>query len=120
MEYDVSLNQWAWMEGGTLGNDVGVYGTQGVPDPANTPGARLEGVASWTDSSNNLWFFGGQLCCTVQGYIDDVWQYNIATGEWTWMKGSTVGYALPVYGTKGVPDPANTPGGRRIYAIGKM
>lgn len=115
-KYDITTNEWTWMSGSTLTGTIGFYGTQGAPDPANVPPARLETAATWTDSSNNLWFFGGQLCCTVNGYIDDVWKYNIATNEWTWMKGSNVYGASPVHGIKGIPDAQNTPGARRVYA----
>jgi len=34
------------------------------------------------------------------------------TNEWTWMGGSNSAFAPGVYGTKGVPDPKNVPGGR--------
>jgi PKD repeat protein len=76
----------------------------------------LETAAAWVDSLNNLWFFGGQLCCSASGFIDDVWMYNTTSGDWTWMKGSNLCCAVPVYGIKGISDPLNTPGGRRIYA----
>ena len=39
-------------------NQAGVYGTKGVPAAANVPGARDESI-SWTDSTGNLWLFGG-------------------------------------------------------------
>ncbi len=115
-KFDVSSNEWTWIDGAKSMNLQGVYGTKGVPAPANDPGSRLESAAAWADDSNQLWFFGGQLCCSAFGYIDDVWRYNISSGEWTWMQGSNVSMASPVYGTLGVPDPANTPGGRRIYS----
>jgi N-acetylneuraminic acid mutarotase len=115
-KYDISTNEWTWVDGSSSPNGLGIYGTQGVSDPANVPGGRLESAAAWVDSLNNLWFFGGQLCCNAGGYINDVWKYDQSSGEWTWMKGSTVSGASGVYGTKGIPDTANTPGGRRIYS----
>ena len=39
-------------------DQAGVYGTKGVPDAANVPGARDESI-SWTDSAGNVWLFGG-------------------------------------------------------------
>jgi len=115
--------EWAWMGGsnvipnGTSG-PPGVYGTQGVASAANTPGARSEAV-SWTDKQGNLWLFGGQGKDAVGNYdfLNDLWEFNVTTREWTWMSGSsTVGhpyYGLPgIYGQLGTPGAGNTPGGR--------
>ena len=52
----------------------GVYGTMGVPDAANVPGGRSNSV-SWTDSTGNLWFFGG-WDCGMSNY-NDLWRYEI-------------------------------------------
>ena len=56
--YDPETNQWTWVSGSNTRNQVGVYGTKGVPDAANVPGARSDSI-SWTDSTGNLWLFGG-------------------------------------------------------------
>ncbi len=37
---------------------IGFYGTKGVPDPANVPGAR-EFMATWIDDNGDFWLFGG-------------------------------------------------------------
>jgi hypothetical protein len=112
-KYDVSTNEWTWMKGPNTTAQLGVYGVPGVPSPANYPAARNECAASWTDNSGNLWLYGGW-----GSYMySDLWRYNIATNEWTWMKG--VGPQLPVelavYGSLGIEDSANTPGFRYIY-----
>ena len=46
------------MSGSNTINQVGIYGTKGVPDAANVPGARYDSI-SWTDSDGNFWLFGG-------------------------------------------------------------
>ena len=51
-EYDPTINQWAWMNGSSVVNDPGNYGTQGVPLLANYPPSRSHGMASWTDKQN--------------------------------------------------------------------
>jgi len=55
-------NTWTWVSGSNTipANGVisGVYGTQGIPAPANVPGARY-GAVSWADKNGNLWLFGG-------------------------------------------------------------
>jgi N-acetylneuraminic acid mutarotase len=120
-EFDPARNEWAWMGGAnTLLNGMtywpGVYGTLGTPAAANIPGSRF-GATSWTDSKGNLWLFGGNGADASGfpdvGFLDDLWELNPATDEWTWMGGSgTTLDASGVYGTLGVPAPANIPGGR--------
>src|SRR5688572_5018698 len=112
-KYEISTNQWTWMKGPTTLDDPGIYGTQGVPSPANNPPARSECAATWTDNSGNLWMFGGM---GFSGRFNDLWKYEIATNTWTWMKGSSLVDQLGVYGTQGVENPANTPGARAVFS----
>ena len=109
-KYDVSTGEWTWMSGSSFVNAAGVYGTQTIPDPANYPRSRCESSASWLDSQNNLWFFGGNYLY-AGGYYDlnDLWRFNRSTNEWTWMKGSSGFNQTGIYGTLGVPDSNNTP-----------
>ena len=112
-KYDPATGNWTWMKGANITNQHGTYGTQGVPDPANTPGARYRSV-SWTDGSGALWLFGGEgyPASGSDGWLNDLWKYDPATGNWTWMKGANTRGQFGTYGTQGVPDPANTPGVR--------
>ncbi len=70
-EFKSSINEWAWMGGSNTviclksnsgicvsWGQSGVYGTLGTPASGNVPGARYSS-ATWTDSSGNLWLFGG-------------------------------------------------------------
>ena len=112
-EFKPTINQWAWMKGPGIINQYGVYGVQGIPSPTNNPGCRGYGVATWTDSSGNLWLSGGVGYAVITGgNLADLWKYNISTNEWTWMKGDTSGFGLTVYGTLNIPNIANTPGRR--------
>jgi len=106
-----ATNVWTWVSGSNTVNQPGIYGTKGVPDPANVPGAR-SGSVSWTDSSGNFWLFGGQGFDSTggAGVLNDLWKYD-GIG-WTWISGSDVADQLGIYGTKGMADPANVPGGR--------
>jgi hypothetical protein len=67
----------------------GIYGTQGVPAANNVPGGRW-GSATWADGAGNLWLFGGEGADSIgtQGLLNDLWKYNIASGQWTWVSGS--------------------------------
>lgn len=109
-KYDVATNEWTWMKGTQQGDYPGNFGVMGVEDPANLPPAKQFCQAAWTDSSGNLWQFGGE---SSTGSMDDLWRYNITTNNWTWMKGSNVCCAQAVYGVMGVEDPSNTPGARK-------
>jgi hypothetical protein len=111
-KYDIATNQWTWMKG-PMTTQPAVYGMRGVPDTANIPGARWEAAAAWTDNYDNLWFFGGTY--NNSNLFNDVWRFNIPTNTWTWMKGSSLFNQPGEYGTLGVEDTANTPGGRIAY-----
>src|SRR6266436_6034022 len=62
-------------------------GTVGMPT------ARL-GAATWTDTTGNLWLFGGS---DGGNYLNDLWEFNASAlspdftakaGQWTWRSGS--------------------------------
>ena len=105
-------SQWTWMSGSNSSAANGVYGTQGVADPANAPGAR-HFSASCRDAAGNFFVFGGtgyDATNAFSGKLNDLWKFDGAS--WTWLSGSTLQDAAPVYGTKGVADPSNIPGCR--------
>jgi len=95
---------WAWISGSDLANQPGVYGTKGIPAPTNVPGAR-SGAASWMDAQGRLWLFGGES-------RNDLWQYDPASGQWTWESGSDAVNKGGQYGTRGLASPGNFPGAR--------
>jgi hypothetical protein len=70
-------------------NLAGVYGVQGVAAAGNFPGGRW-GPATWADGVGNLWLLGGQGIDSVgnPGLLNDLWKYNIGSGQWTWVSGS--------------------------------
>jgi N-acetylneuraminic acid mutarotase len=120
-------NQWTWVGGpNTIDSNHGnggVYGTLGVASAANIPGSR-NGASSWTDSSGNLWLFGGYGYSAEGsfpgsagiGYLNDLWKYSPSAKTWTWVAGAnnTSGnFGSPgIYGRLGVASAANLPGGR--------
>jgi N-acetylneuraminic acid mutarotase len=111
-------DNWVTEGGSITANQAGIYGTLGQPAFGNVPGARSEAVTV-TDKSGNLWLFGGDGydSAGISGNLGDLWKFNTATGQWTWVSGSNVtdhtqGAIPGVYGTKGVAAPANNPGTR--------
>ncbi len=115
-EYDPSTNMWTWLKGSNTFNDEGIYGTQGVANPNNVPGAR-ELSSGWV-YNNKFYLFGGYYYLygvkPKNILFNDVWEYDPATNNWRWIKGNKSGLDLQgIYGTKGVAASANTPGARK-------
>lgn len=110
--YDPAINEWAWMGGDTIANKYGIYGTQGVGSVNNYPGAR-QLYTNWIDDNGDLWLWGGSgYGESSLGLLNDLWKYEIATGEWTWMHGSKLTNRSSTFGTKCVEATNNTPGGK--------
>lgn len=108
-KYTISTNQWTWMNGDSTFNHTGVFGTMGISSPNNRPPARAN-CSKWIDNDGNFWLFGGSG--PYDAVYNELWKYNPNTNEWTWIKGDSVIFQPGVYGTLGVPSPANKPGSR--------
>ncbi len=106
-KYNPTTDEWTWISGSSQANQTSSYGTKGVPSANNVPGGRMYSVG-WIDSSNNLFLFGGANPLA----LNDLWQYNPTTDEWTWISGSNLTNQFGVYGTLGVENSTNIPGGR--------
>lgn len=112
-KYDITTNEWTWISGSNAINQVGTYGTKGVPTASTTPGGRYDAV-TWVDNSGNLWMHGGNgLAVTASGgLLNDLWKFDVLTNQWTWISGSNAINQTCTYGTKGISGPSNLPGGR--------
>ena len=102
--YNPNTNEWTFFGS----NSTTVYNTKGVPSPTTWPGISGYGGAQWTDNNGDLWMYGTSVFSV--GTTDDLWKYNIASGQWTWMHGNADAVSGPVYGVQGIPSPTNTPG----------
>lgn len=112
--YNPSSGEWTWLKGDTIADKNGVYGTLGTPAVANNPGAR-HAPGNWKDASGNLWIFGGYgnaASGVTQSQLNDLWKYDVSTGNWTWMKGDSTRNKNGIYGTKGIAASTNKPGAR--------
>jgi N-acetylneuraminic acid mutarotase len=111
--YSPATGLWTWISGADTDNASGVYGTQGSAGTGNVPGAR-QAASSWTDSSGNLWLFGGvgYDSTGASGNLNDLWRYSPTTELWTWISGADAVNAGGVYGTLGTAAAANVPGAR--------
>jgi N-acetylneuraminic acid mutarotase len=114
-EYGPSSKEWTWVSGSSTapGNQRGIYGTEGTAAPSNVPGGRC-GSVSWVDASGNLWLFGGSgYDSTGQNSpLNDLWEFNPATKQWTWVSGSNLVLGKANYGALGVTAATNVPGAR--------
>ena len=112
-KYDPTTLEWTWVSGSDIFGQKGTYGTQGVAAPLNVPGAR-SGAVSWLDSGGRLWLFGGlgYDSAAYIGDLNDLWEYDPTTMEWTWVSGSNTVNQMGAYGTQGTAASSNVPGAR--------
>jgi N-acetylneuraminic acid mutarotase len=105
---------WTWFSGSEVRHASGVYGTQRTASAGNLPGAR-QAASSQIDSAGNLWLFGGYGYDSTGsvGDLNDLWQYNLSSGEWIWVSGSQVCNGSGAYGTQSTAAASNLPGARQ-------
>lgn len=126
-EFNPSTKEWKWVTGSdsvgaTYGGQAGTYGLWQISAAGNSPGGREQGVG-WTDSNGNLWLFGGDGFGSSNangafsaGRLNDLWEFNPAINQWTWMSGNSSVNQSGSYGTIGVSSIAATPGSRAVAA----
>lgn len=114
-KFDSNLKQWTYVSGSVNNvNQPSNYGQIRIESSTNVPSAR-QGAVSWTDSSGNLWLFGGFGLDTGNPInMNDLWKFNITSGKWTWMSGSSMFDRSGNYGTPGIPSINNIPGARHF------
>lgn len=106
-------------------DNVAVYDSLGVSTSWALPGAR-QGHALWADSKSNLWIFAGfgfgnsSRC----GPLNDVWEYNQSSSNWTWWGGSTRPGAPGYQGSQGTATAGTWTGSRHspsaLYDRGRV
>jgi N-acetylneuraminic acid mutarotase len=112
--YDPATLEWTWISGGNVCGRKGTYGTRGTAAASNVPGSRY-GATSWLDANGDLWLFGGfgfDYLDGAQGYLNDIWKFDPATLEWTWIGGSSDRSQNGAYGVQGAAAASNIPGSR--------
>jgi hypothetical protein len=127
---DCGHNDWTWIDGTKSSGVEGtpLYGAFTFPAPptppnpfTNTPGGRDSG-ATWTDSSGNLWLFGGlgfELAGgtppdTLSGFLNDLWVCPVGNADFCqWQLQETqVGGVYPIAQHENIPTTGSRPGGR--------
>ncbi|MFN8395340.1 MAG: PKD domain-containing protein [Bacteroidia bacterium] len=115
-KFDPVTLQWTWMAGSNTSNSWTTFGAQCQPSPSTDPGSRWENRAVWTDAQGRLWSFGGPKSFGGFDTGNELWCYDPATQDFTWITGSLGGNPPSIYGTLGIGAPGNTPGGRAAAA----
>ena len=112
-KYDPATLEWTWISGSNTAGQAGNYGSRSTAATSNIPGAR-EAAVSWLDSSGNLWLLGGYGLDSSgnQGWLNDLWEFNLAILEWIWVSGSNTVNQAGTYGTQGAAASSNVPGAR--------
>ena len=119
-KFNPAATTWTWVSGSSTTytanstfSAIGVYGTEGVAAVGNTPGGRTN-PARWIDANGNLWLFGGNgyASTATTGELNDLWEFNPGSGEWTWANGGNTTNGIGIYGTSGVSASTNVPGSR--------
>jgi hypothetical protein len=110
--WEYTGGNWVFISGGNTNkaNQNGIYGTQGTAASSNMPGGRQE-AAGWADANGNLWLFGGEgedSVGTANGILNDLWVYNIASQQWTWVTGSSTANQTGTYPAQPVTGPVST------------
>lgn len=125
-KYTPSTNMWTWVKGTDLTTQPGVYGTLSVTASGNLPGGRSF-PGCWAASSGELYMLGGVGNGTVSlnSHLSDLWKYDPASNNWTWIGGHYGGNFDGTYGTLGQAAATVLPGSRRspatwVDALGKF
>jgi hypothetical protein len=85
-EFNPTIGEWAWIAGSNSGSSQpGAYGLKS----GSFPGSRY-GSSSWTDSTGNLWLFGGfgLDSAGITGQLNDLWIFDPAAGQWGFAGGN--------------------------------
>jgi len=102
--FDSTARSWTWVSGPNTINTL----------ESNVPGPRYSAV-SWTDTSGDLWLFGGYGYNSVGNlsWFNDLWKFNPTSSTWIWISGSGAD-GFGIYGTQGVAAASNVPGARYL------
>jgi N-acetylneuraminic acid mutarotase len=112
-KYNPSTNEWAWVSGESIVNQLPQYGELGVSNPENMPGPR-EHHKTWSDAQGDIWIFGGFGIDAEgeTGYLNDLWKFDVITLEWTWVSGNNIADHAGVFGAIDEYNTTNHSGGR--------
>lgn len=117
--YHRKNNLWQLVSDVTrLNQHSGHHAHEDAAQCSNVPGGRVN-AASWTDSSGNLWLFGGlgvhhsnPLSNTSPHLLSDMWRFGMDNQCWELISGGESPEAAGSYGELGKAAETNFPGAR--------
>lgn len=109
-----------------------VHGERGVPHDDNLPGARE--YSGYAANGNTFFLFGGfgrgsDGCMSFNsfyvyndskqpvGILNDLWKYETATNQWTFLAGNETRNPLPSYVDEGSYSDNSSPGAREAASM---
>lgn len=111
--YNTSTDRWTFISG-SLEDGSGMYVDKGASSTISYPSARSRTVISFIDNNNDIILFRGNNS-------NDLWKYNIAQNEWTWVSGINpvdVSFSVTEFiSNDGTELDKNTPAGNNGYSI---
>jgi len=127
-KYNIAAGTWTLVSGSPVtANPNGAYpAAAGTGGAGFFPGGRQTAVL-WVDSTGNIWVFGGFGLDSkgtsggtgqIGSILNDLWEFNQGTGQWTWVSGSNLADQNGVYGLQGISNATtnasatNMPGSR--------
>ncbi len=113
-KFTPSTNQWYFINGDSIANVKGIYGSKNIYSSTNKPGARV-GASTWVDASGIFFLFGGYGYSSVTGvesFLNDLWKYDPTINQWAWVSGGDTYNQYGSYGVLATENPNNFPGSR--------
>lgn len=109
-KFNTSNNQWTWVHGANVPNQMAQAGTATIPSATVVPGSRRH-CAVWSDNTEFVYIQGGY------GYsngnyvqqLNDMWKYSMSTNQWARIRGA-LNEVVGSYGTQSVTATSNDPG----------
>jgi hypothetical protein len=111
-EFDYGGRAPCWKIRWRANSSCPVYGSPGIPDPANGPGWRASG-SMWRAGDGALWLYGGDgydSTCAAPVPLADLWKWDGTA--WAFVSGPATGPFGSDHGLPGQTASANTPGSR--------
>lgn len=111
-KYDPVLNKWydyTWYK-----YDPAYHGTRMIEDSLNVPVGRMD-AGMWSDSSGNIWMFGGDQTVYTDGALNDIWRFDTTATLWTWMGGDDIINQASIIKDYTGPNLNNKIGGRSAF-----
>jgi len=118
--FNFANNQWTFMHGDQTNNSTGVWGAVGSTNETNKPSGRngFNSAMQTNDSNDNFYAFGGlgKGASGTASPLADLWRWNISSGQWTFVAGSSANAVRGNFGTQGVGASTNQPAGRMYHS----